>query len=152
MCGGIGFKISQIPKSELMRFYGAEKAEILAKKGIIESKFWDSQPVLPVIESGSVKLYDWGNRDKNINLPQTGWAKLESVEAGKWRHLHPERVQILVTKGYEKGVWFDIEGNLSGLKVAKDGIKRVYMETKPADAEYQKMTGHDREPIIVKSL
>lgn len=152
MCGGIGFKISQIPKSELMRFYGAEKAEILARKSIIESKFWDSQPVLPVIESGSVKLYDWGNRDKNINLPQTGWAKLESIEAGKWQYLRPERVQILATKGYEKGVWFDIEGNIRGLKVTRDGIKRVYIETKPADAEYQKMTGHDREPIIVKSL
>lgn len=149
MCGGISFKISQIPKSELVRVYGKEKAGLLREKGYIESKYWDQRPVLPIAEGEQVKLFDWGNRDKSINLPRTGWAMQESLEVGKWDYLNPQQVNIIADWGYEKGVWFEIEGEIAGIKVEKNGIERVYMETKPASSEYKKMTGHDREPVIV---
>ena len=151
MCGGIGFKISKIPKSELQRVYGKEKTDHIVKKGDLESKFWDERPILPVVDGPRIKLFDWGNRDKNIDLPHTGWVKQESLERGKWDYLKPEPVKIVAHRGYEKGLWFDIEGEISGIKVERGGIERVYMETKDASDEYKKMTHHDREPVIVKS-
>lgn len=151
MCGGIGFKISQIPKSEPNRVYGDEKARTIAKKGHAESRFWDARPVLPVASGDQVKLFDWGNRDKNLKLPLTGWAKKESLESGKWNYLKPEPVEIVAFQGVENGVWFDIEGNIEGVKIEHGGIERVYMETKPASEKYQKMTHHDREPVIIRN-
>jgi len=152
MCGGIAFKINSIPKSDLEHFFGAHKTELFLEKGQAESKFWDSRPILPVKEGKQTRLFDWGNRDKGKKLPLTGWAKQESLDDGKWAHLSPEMVCIPATRGYEKGVWFDIDGDLRGIKVAlADGTESIYMVTEPANPEYIKKTGHNREPVIVKS-
>lgn len=151
MCGGIAFKLSKVPKSELARIYGKEKAALLAKRNEAESRFWDERPVLPVIEGGQINLYDWGNRDKNIGLPKTGWAKDESLRAGKWDSLKPQDVTIAAEKGCEKGVWFETPGGISGIKVTEGKEERVYMVTKTASEGYRQKTGHDREPKIISN-
>lgn len=149
MCGGIAFKLSKIPREDLVKVYGDKKAALLARKGEAESRFWDERPVLPVKEGNNLALYDWGNRDKNIDLPRTGWAKIESLETGKWDHLNPERVTIPADKGCEKGIWFDTSPGIEGIKIKRGAEARVYMVTRPSSADYRKKTGHDREPVLL---
>ena len=95
-------------------------------------------------------MHDWGNRDPEIKLPKTGWAKSESVDEGRWSYLNPQPVVIPAEFGYEKGVWFTIDGGIRGLLIERQEGPRVYMLTKPATAEYARATSHDRMPLFVK--
>jgi len=150
MCGGIVFKINQISKKELARYYSQQEIKQIKKTGQAQSFFWSKKPVLPVKKDQKVELYDWGNRQKEINLPKTGWAKQESINDGKWAYLKPEFVNIPVERGFEKGVWFEPESKeFQGLVVEKDDQKKVYMVTKPATPQYLKLTKHNREPVEI---
>ncbi len=148
MCGGIGFQLSKIPKKELKKFYSQKEMEKFSKTGEFQSYFWAPQPVLPIEKEGEVQLMLWGNRNDELKLPKTGWAKIESLEDGKWAYLHPEYVKIPAARGYEKGVWFEIKsGSLKGVVIEKDDQSRVYMMTKPAEEGYEKLTKHNRQPV-----
>lgn len=150
MCGGIGFKLSQIPESELETYYSDSQLDSFRTTGTTVTYFWDTQPVLPIIVDNKKHLVEWGNRDATIALPKTGWAKIESIEKGFWEHLHPQFVTIPAIRGYEKGVWFDITGNgIRGIVVEKGDVKRAYMLTKQADLDYVKLTHHTRQPIEI---
>lgn len=151
MCGGITFIFAEIPEEELAAFFTPEELTAFRAMGYAESFFWARRPVLPVsLPSHDLHLYDWGNRDKNIDLPKTGWARIESIDAGKWNHLHPKPIIIPAQRGYEKKVWFDIMGGIEGLLVEKDGVTRAYMLTVPSSKEYETKTKHDRMPKIAK--
>ncbi|MDD2752886.1 MAG: hypothetical protein PHN59_07105 [Candidatus Omnitrophica bacterium] len=150
MCGGIAFKINKISKKELARYYSEKEIEKINKTGEAQSFFWSKKPVLPVEKDRKVGLVDWGNRDKEIDLPKTGWAKQESINDGKWQYLNPEFVKIPIERGFEKGVWFEPKSkNFQGLMVAQDKIKKVYMITKTASPNYLKLTKHNREPVEI---
>ena len=150
MCGGIAFKINKVSRKDLQRYYSAREIDQIEQTGLAQSYFWSSKPVLPVERNQKVELIDWGNRDKKIDLPQTGWAKQESINEGKWAHFAPEFVQIPVERGFEKGIWFEPKtNNFQGLIVTQDKIKKVYMVTKAASPDYQKLTKHNREPVEI---
>lgn len=144
MCGGIVASAGRIPKKDLKKFYSAEQVKEIEKSGELSSFFWNSKPALPVEEGQEVHLLPWGNRDKNIKLPQTGWARKETLDQGHWDYLKPKRVHIPISKGYEKKVWFSFKSGTEGIVVEKSGDKRVYMITEPADEEYLQKTMHDR--------
>ncbi len=113
----------------------------------------DKYSQIPIIDGGQIKIVEWGNRKRKDNpskLPETWWCRLESLEAGKWRWLHPEKVIIPANYGLEKGVWFQINEGMEGVLV-HDELKqpRVYMLTKPASHYYEVMTRHDRMPILI---
>jgi hypothetical protein len=107
--------------------------------------------LLPVIHDGQLVIYEWGNRGSTIpKLPSTGWCQSESLEAGKWRWLNPERVVIPADFGLEKGVWFPIREGIEGIVVYDQANQpHVYMPTEPATHYYQVMTKHDRSPALV---
>lgn len=146
MCGGVGFSIEGIDEEELRLFFTLEEIELFRSSGMAKSHFWDREPVLPVRNVEIVNLYSWGNRDRSIKLPLTGWARSESIADGKWEHLSPQEISIPVLRGREKGIWFDTCNTIKGIKIAKSGLKKVYMVTKDASPIYKKITGHDREP------
>lgn len=148
MCGGVSFKFSEVDEAELSQFFSPAEIAKFRATGEAQSFFWSLRPVLPVRDKGKVKLYNWGNRDKALPLPQTGWAKIESLVAGRWRHLHPQEVEIPATRGYEKKVWFEIEGGIRGVLVEKGDLKRVYLVTQEATPEFQALTKHNRMPIM----
>ena len=152
MCGGIAFKISKIPKSELDKFYSELEIVDLMRKGKVQSFFWSKRPVLPVEDKNkNIKLYDWGNRGEDLNLPKTGWAKQESIDQGLWDRYKPKPITIPAEKGYEKGVWFDLNSRgFAGVVVKDKKNERVYMLTKQASQDYINLTHHDREPIEVQ--
>lgn len=150
MCGGIRFNLKQVPEAELKKYYSEELIRRFKSTGAVESFFWHKQAVLPVKKKGSDKaqLTLWGNKEGEIKLPKTGWARVESLNEGKWNWLNPEEVDILAEQGYEKKVWFKFQNGTKGVLVKdKQGVEHVYMITKKADEKYRKATGHDREPL-----
>lgn len=151
MCGGIGFKIDKISDSDLELFYSSKDLEKIRANNFAYSFFWNEKAVLPVIENNSKSaLLSWGNKDPNLKLPKTGWAKEESIEDGKWKYLKPAEVIIPAVKGYEKGKWFEVKGKgIKGIVISKDDKKYIYMVTKKANQKYLKKYQHDRQPIEV---
>jgi len=151
MCGGVGFKIKNIPEAELKKYYSPAMIKRFKTSGRIEEFFWRPKPLLPVKSKKGEQLILWGNKDEAIKLPKTGWAKIESLRAGKWDYMHPEIVDIPVDSGYEKKVWFDLPRGTKGIIVKRGDEERVYMITEEASARYKEKTGHDREPLGEKS-
>lgn len=147
MCGGVGFKIINIPESELKKYYSPELIRRFKTSERIESFFWQNNAVLPVKSKQGTELKLWGNKDDKVKLPKTGWAKAESLKGGKWNYLRPEIVDIPIDSGYEKKTWFDLPQGTRGVVVKREKTERVYMITKEASTEYKKETGHDREPL-----
>lgn len=108
-------------------------------------------PYLPVVHDGQQKIYEWGNRSKKAEgVYETGWCRLESLEAGKWSWQKPEEIIIPAQFGCEKGIWFAVAEGMKGVAV-QDMQKHwhAYMMTQPASVYYSNMTKHDRMPVLV---
>ncbi len=156
MCGGVIFPYKKIYAEALSEMYSPEEIAEFERTGQVKSVFWQrGEPVLPVQteaaqEDGEpgVELVRWGNRDKNAPFPQTGWARIDSIEAGKWSHLKPKPVVIPVSYGVEKGKWFPIESGIMGVLVERKGEERVYMLTDEATPEFLGVTRHERMPVL----
>ena len=153
MCKGISILKARL-RQELFEQY--ELAQRITQRGDAtqpELHFMYTDPVvqLPVMHDGQMVIYEWGNRgNKESKLPRTGWCRNESLEAGKWRWLSPEPVEIPADFGLEKGVWFQINQGMRGI-VVRDEIElpHVYMLTQQASHYYQTMTKHERMPILI---
>lgn len=153
MCKGISILKARL-KQELFDQYELEHR--ITSRGTdaqSELHFMYTDPVgqLPVIHDGQLVIYEWGNRgNKESKLPRTGWCRLESLEAGKWRWLSPEKVIIPADFGLEKSVWFQINEGMQGIIVHDEQERpHAYMLTQPASHYYQTMTRHDRMPILM---
>ncbi len=153
MCKGISILKARI-RQELFDEY--QLADRVHRRGDSDDEelhfmFPDPTVYLPVEQDGQLVLMEWGNRgDKASKLPRTGWCRQESLEAGKWRWLHPEPAVIPADYGLEKGVWFTIDQGIQGV-VVQDEQQRphVYMLTTAASVYYQNMTRHERMPVLV---
>jgi hypothetical protein len=156
MCGGVIFPYKKIFAEALSEMYSPEELAEFERTGQVRSLFWQrGQPVLPVEaerdeEDGSpgLTVVKWGNRDKAAPFPQTGWARIDSIEAGKWDHLRPKPVLIPVSYGVEKGKWFPIDSGIMGVLVERKGEERVYMLTDQATPEFLDVTKHERMPVL----
>ena len=147
MCAGISFSIDQIEPYELDQFFTPEEFKKQRKGGLIETFFWHNKPFLPVEENGLVHLYHWGNQDGFLKMPKTGWAKIESVQDGRWDYLVPQAVRIPSLMGYEKKHWFKTPEGIKGVKVRYHNVIRVCLLTTKASQEFVAYTGHDRMPV-----
>lgn len=149
MCGGIAVSEDTIPDEMKEEF----KDQLTAREGVPEYRFQyrDKVPLLPIWKDTEFQIIEWGNRgNKKSRLPPTGWAKNESVEAGKWKYLKPEKIIIPANFGLEKGVWYHITEGMEGILVLDEGGKpHVYMLTQAASHYYQIMTHHERMPIFL---
>jgi hypothetical protein len=157
MCGGVIFPYKAEYKQFLEQYYSPEEVAEFEKSGTVRSLYWQkAEPVLPVAgpskddgdSEEQVELMLWGNRDKDAPFPQTGWARKESLDMGKWSYLKPVPASIPVSYGVEKGNWFEIEHGIEGVVVEKAGEKRVYMVTEEADPEFLSKTHHPRMAIL----
>lgn len=71
---------------------------------------------LPVrTRDGNVSWVPWGSRDTvgRLTFPNGGWARLDSIAAGKWKPWHPRPVLIACDRFMEKdkeGIshWLDV--------------------------------------------
>ena len=155
MCRAISILKNRI-NQELLEEYNlqsrARRRSDAAEEEIVFD-FADRQhdPQLPVIHDGRMRIYEWGNRGGGVpRLPKTGWCRRESLLAGKWRWLSPERVVIPAQYGMEKGVWFPITEGIEGVVVLDPAeVPHVYMLTQDSSTYFQNMTRHDRMPVLV---
>lgn len=153
MCKGISILKARLRQELFEQHELVRRITARAEAAQPELHFMYTDPVveLPVLHDGQIVIYEWGNRgNKESKLPRTGWCKTESLEAGKWRWLRPESVEIPADFGLEKGVWFPITEGMRGI-VVEDELRRphVYMLTQPASHYYATMTKHERMPILI---
>lgn len=155
MCIGIALDARLLTETFLSRFglRSRMKSDLFNSPPELQFRFNDPIPQLPILRPHETAwdLVLWGNRDDAISrLPRTGWAREESVLAGKWSVYQPEPVIIPAQRGCEKGVWFPISVGMQGLLVADEHRNpRVYMLTRSATPDYAALTKHDRMPIFV---
>jgi len=116
--------------------------------------FPNPKAVLPVrARGGDTRLIPWGRRTNQIGrLPPGGWARLDSIYAGRWDRFFPIAVKIPVARFMEKSLegkssWYELTGNqwIQGLIAREQQEQRVYIVTIEPEIEYG---DHDRWPRI----
>jgi hypothetical protein len=150
MCAGIALPIDELPEA-LVR-HQRRRLVLRAPGESRELRFLyrDPNPELPAWYGDRLSIYPWGNRDKTSVLPRTGWCRMEILQQGLWRHLHPEPVEIPAALGLERGVWFLIADGIRGVLVRDERARpHVYMLTQPASHYYQIMTRNPRMPVLL---
>lgn len=62
--------------------------------------FPNPKAALPVLQAdGLVEWLPWGRRKEQEGLlPATGWARVDSISAGKWSRFHPRDVRIVAER------------------------------------------------------
>ena len=135
MCGGVRYTI----KKETLRVY-----------------FPNPHAQLPILmKDGNISLLPWGRRkEQEGNLPLGGWARLDSINTGKWEYVRPTPVKIKVDAFMEKdhnkdSHWFKLEEGqfIQGLVAHYHDERRIYVVTVEPDPLTRQI--HDRWPRIV---
>jgi len=113
------------------------------------------------LEGGPQVEAIWGRRNQQeypeSGLPVTGWARKESLDAGKWDRFQGEHVYVPALSYMEKDAgrqshWFDLERDqfLVGMLVGWRDLKFVYMVTVPTPEMYRHI--HHRWVLIQQLL
>jgi hypothetical protein len=93
---------------------------------------------LPVTRRhGEPVLLLWGRRrDEAGTLPFGGWARLESIRAGRWDHWQPQPVRLAIRAFMERDIegeshWFTLNSGqwVQGLVARNGAEQRVYVVT-----------------------
>ena len=117
--------------------------------------FPNPKAVLPVKKRDtSEQLMRWGRRkEQRGNLPLGGWARLDSIYAGRWDKWFPHPVKIPVLQFMEKDIegrshWFDLTAGkwIQGLVASHQTEQRVYVVTIEPEMEH---AIHDRWPRVM---
>lgn len=122
--------------------------------------FPSPKAALPILKKdGEIEWVKWGKR-KEEDTPDLkffapgGWARLDSINEGKWKRFHPVPVKIPVQSFMEKDAdkvshWIDVLAGqvIQGLLATHDDKARVYVVTTETPAEFAWV--HDRWPRLV---
>ena len=137
MCGGVRFKAN----GDELKIY-----------------FPNPKSVMPVrLKDGSHELVAWGRRESQAGfMPKGGWARLDSIHAGKWSQYHPVPVKIDVEAFMEKdqdnvSQWYELKPGefIQGLIATLGNERRLYVVT-----EYSERSNHknNRWPRVLQEL
>lgn len=134
MCGGVYYMING---EEFRSYFPNPKACLPAKK-----------------RNGGIELLPWGRRQQQAgHLPMGGWARLDSIYAGRWDKWFPTPVKLMASQFMEKdieghGHWFDVtQGKwIQGLIAHSNNERRVYVVTITPEMEH---AVHERWPRIL---
>ncbi|MEN8178021.1 MAG: hypothetical protein ABFS39_05315 [Pseudomonadota bacterium] len=123
----------------------------------VRTYFPNPKACLPVKKrAGGVELLPWGRRKSQAgHLPLGGWARLDSIYAGRWDKWMPTPVKISISQFMEKDIegnspWFDVTPGkwVQGLVAHWDHERRIYVVTITPEMED---AVHDRWPRILSS-
>lgn len=137
MCAGAKFRDKQLQKDWTIYFPNPKAA-------------------LPVfLAGGLIEWVKWGRRkEEQVPFVQGGWAKLDSIQEGKWDRYNPITVNLAVDSFMEKDAekvshWVEVpQGKvIQALIVKGNAEKRLYVVTEDTPAEYSWV--HDRWPRLV---
>jgi putative SOS response-associated peptidase YedK len=140
MCGGV--KYTDKPGKDWSIYFPSPKA------------------ALPVLKrDGDVEWVVWGKRKEEPvqGFPNGGWARLDSIQSGKWERYHPRSVVLPVQSFMEKdhkrkSHWIEVpQGDaIQGLLAQVHDECRLYVVTEETPAEYHWI--HDRWPRLLKLI
>ena len=117
--------------------------------------FPNPKATLPVkTREGNIQLLPWGRRQHQIGkLPLGGWARLESIYAGRWDRWFPKPVKLQVMSFMEKDIegrshWYEMTKGqwIQGLIARIHYEQRLYVVTIEPEMED---AVHDRWPRIL---
>lgn len=120
--------------------------------------FPNPKAALPIVRPDGDVWMKWGTRkeEPSNGFVQGGWARLQSVEEGKWDKYQPERVKLATIAFMEKDPervshWFDVPPGkaMEGLIAHINEEARLYVITEPMPAEYAWL--HDRWPHLTNA-
>jgi len=135
-----------------------------------DTRFYFQNPkaVLPVkIRNGQSILLPWGRRKNQTGkLPLGGWARLDSIYAGRWDRWFPKPVKLTIKSFMEKDIeshshWFDLTTGqyIQGLIAREGSEQRVYIVTivpEMSDASYERwpklISGIDKSATQIKTI
>lgn len=128
--------------------------------------FSDESPKLPLLlRDGSVEWMQWGKpfaQSADRSAPAGGWARLESIQSGKWKRFGVKPVKIVAQRFMQRDVWYPVPPGffIQGAAIscpnatlqAEIGaeIVRAYVVTVPAAGDVAAV--HDRMPRLVRHL
>ena len=121
--------------------------------------FPSPKAALPVAKpDGTVEWIKWGRRrEEQAPFVQGGWARVDSIELGKWEKCQPVYAQLAVQSFMEKDAekvshWIDVpEGKaIQALIISNNDEQRIYIVTEDTPPDYAWV--HDRWPKLVKHL
>jgi hypothetical protein len=123
----------------------------------IRQVFPNPTAVLPVKLKRGAILLPWGRRQTQAGvLPLGGWARLDSIHAGRWDRFFPKSVKLPVASFMQRDIegrehWYElIKGQYIQGLVAREGQeRRVYIVTITPEAED---AIHERWPRIVSEV
>ena len=104
----------------------------------IKTYFPNPYARLPVRKrNGGIELLPWGRRkNEPSHLPNGGWARLESIHAGRWDRWQPKPVRLQLINFMEKDIhgvshWFNLTRGqwIQGLVAREKQELRVYVVT-----------------------
>lgn len=141
MCGGVEISGKYTRTGEQLKIYFPNPRAALPVQGAKDGVVW----------------VPWGRRREQPGKgPQGGWARLSSIEDGRWEKFGPTRVRIPAAKFMEKDEvkvshWYDLEGDqaIEGLVIGEGETQKVYVIT--TDAPEGMDWVHDRWPLISAS-
>ena len=134
MCGGVYYQY----EGNLIRVY-----------------FPNPKATLPVqMKDGKVILLPWGRRKEQLGvLPMGGWARLDSIYAGRWDRFFPKPVKCPIQSFMEKDIegqshWYDLTAGqyIQGLVAREGSEQRLYIVTITPERED---AVHERWPRVV---
>jgi len=121
----------------------------------VRTYFPNPKACLPVrLRDGSIEQLPWGRRKTQAGaLPLGGWARLDSIYAGRWDRWFPLPVKLMISQFMEKDIegnshWFDLTRGtwIQGLIARERHERRVYVVTiTPEEAD----AVHERWPRIM---
>lgn len=123
----------------------------------IRAYFPNPAAQLPVMRRNrEVMLLPWGRRQKQQGaLPLGGWARLDSIYAGRWDKWFPKAVKLPIASFMEKDIegnshWFDLTKGqwIQGLIARHGSEQRIYIVTITPEME---SAVHARWPRIISS-
>ncbi len=134
MCGGVYYTIDD---QDVRVYFPNPSAKLPVKK-----------------KHGEVTLLPWGRRKEQVgHLPLGGWARLDSIYAGRWDRWFPVPVKLAVKSFMEKDIeghshWFDLTKGqfIQGLIARDNHEQRIYVVTVTPEMED---AAHDRWPRIL---
>ncbi|MGA1847613.1 hypothetical protein, partial [Deferribacter abyssi] len=142
MCAGLIFRES-VNKTELKVFFPRPYAKIYYLN-----------------ETGNKGVALWGLRNEKekeelkVDLPITGWAKIESIRKGYWSRFNPAKVYIpavgfMEKDNQKKSHWFELKDNefILAILIKQKDAKVCYIVTQPTPKKYRHI--HDRWVMTV---
>ena len=152
MCQGVSILLSRMPSETVERYKLGSR--IVCRGGEYKELHFmhrERTRMLPVLYGGKLIVCEWGNWSSRSKLPRPGWCGSETLEAGKWRWLEPQQIEIPADYGFDKGVWYQVTQGIRGILVRDEQERpHAYILTVPASHYYKIMTRSSRMPILIE--